>query len=87
MIPVETVREKTGLSRRQLTYLRRLGLMPYPTRIWTTGREGSRCAYPDTVLTRIHVIKFLQGHGFTLAQVGRAAKGTPFECFDTGPKG
>ncbi len=87
MILAEIVREKTGLSKRQLTYMRRLGLMPRPTQISTSGRRGSWYAYPDTVLTRIHVIKFLQGHGFTLDQVRQAAKGTPFECFDTGPKG
>ncbi len=87
MIPAEIVREKTGLSQRQLTYMRRLGLMPYPTRMPTAGCRGSAYGYPDTVFTRIHMITFLQGHGFTLAQVGQAAKGTPFECLDTGPKG
>ena len=87
MIRAEIVREKTGLSQRQLTYLRRLGLMPRPTQIRTTRWKGRAYAYPDTVFTRIHMITFLQEHGFTLAQVGQAAKGTPFECFDTGPKG
>ncbi len=87
MIPAEIVREKTGLSQRRLVYLRRLGLMPRPSRVGTVGRRGSRWGYPETVFTRIHMIRFLQEHGFSLVQIAQSARGTPFECFDTGAKG
>ncbi|GAI96118.1 unnamed protein product, partial [marine sediment metagenome] len=80
MIPSQIVREKAGLSQRRLIYMRKLGLIPRPTRIPRPGRHGSAFAYPATIFTRLHVIDFLQAHGFTLAQIAQSARGTPFEC-------
>ena len=85
MIPSRTVRENTGLSQRRLSYMSSLGLLPHATRIPTIGHRGSTCVYPPTIFTRLRVIKFLQGHGFTLTQIVRAARGTPFECLDPDP--
>ena len=85
MIPSKIVTEKTGLSQPRLNYMRRLGLIPHATRIPSPGRRGSAYAYPATIFTRIHVIDFLQGHGFTLTQIAQAARGTPFECLDSHP--
>ncbi|MBA7572247.1 hypothetical protein ES708_14023 [subsurface metagenome] len=85
MIPTKIVREKTGLTQHQLWRLRKLRLIPKPTRIPAIGRRGSTYALPDTIFTRIHLIRFLQGHGFTLIQVAQAARGTPFECLPPGP--
>ncbi|MBA7587906.1 hypothetical protein ES708_29953 [subsurface metagenome] len=85
MIPTNIVREKTGLCQRRFSYMRRLRLIPHPTRIPTPGHTGSTYAYPASIFTRIHVIEFLQGHGFTLTQIAQAARGTPFECVNPGP--
>ncbi len=65
--------------------MRSLGLIPRPTRIPRPGRPGSTYVYPGTIFTRLHVIDFLQGHGFTLTQIAQAARGTPFQCLPPGP--
>ncbi len=85
MISSKIVQEQAGLTTNTLEYLRRLRLIPSPTRIPTPGCTGSAYAYPPTIFTRIHLIKFLQGHGFTLTKIARAARGTPFECPPPGP--
>ncbi len=85
MIPSNIVKQKTGLSKKQLSYLCTLRLIPHPTRMPTGHHAGSSYAYPATIFTRIHVIQFLQGHGFTLTKIVRAARGTPFECPNPDP--
>ncbi|MBA7590940.1 hypothetical protein ES708_33084 [subsurface metagenome] len=85
MIECKVVRERTGLTSGQLMYMRELGLLPRATRVRTKGQRGSSAFYPDTIFTRIRVIRFLQGHGGSLAQISRAARGTPFECLDRSP--
>ena len=87
MIPSKIVKETTGLSQGRLSYMRSLGLIPRPTRIARPGRPGSAYVYPASIFTRIHVIEFLQGHGFTLTQIAQAARGTPFECLEPEPSG
>ena len=85
MIPSDIVKQKTGLSQGRLSYMCSLRLIPRPTRIPTPGHAGSAYAYPATIFTRLHVIQFMQGHGFTLTQIAQAARGTPFECLDPDP--
>ena len=87
MIPSGVVKERFGLSKKQLAYLGGLGLVPHPTRVARTGQHGSAYAYPASIFTRMRVIKFLQGHGLTLVQIAEAAKGTPFECLNGGRPG
>ncbi len=85
MISSKIVKEKTGLTPQQLNYLRKLGLIPSPTRIYTSGQTGSTSAYPATVLNRIRLINILRAKGISLAQIARQARGTPFACPDPGP--
>jgi len=85
MIPSNIVKQKTGLSQGRLSYMCSLGLIPRPSRIPTSGRPGSTYVYPASIFTRLHVIDFLQGHGFTLTQIAQSARGTPFECLDSDP--
>jgi DNA-binding transcriptional MerR regulator len=84
MIPTKILREKTGLTSTQLYHLRKLGLIPKPTRIPTIGHGGSTYAYPATVLNRIRLLKILQAKGIPLTQIARQATGTPFACVDAG---
>jgi len=63
-----------------------MGLVPKPTRfeespkgLATPGYIGTKTAYPDTIFTRLRMIAFLRGHGFTLRQIAISARGTPFE--------
>jgi len=85
MIPTNIVREKTGLTQPQLYHLRKLGLIPRPTRIPTIGHGGSTYAYPATVLNRIRLINILRAKGVPLTQIAHAARGTPLQCLDPAP--
>ena len=85
MIPTKVVREKTGLTTRQLKHLRTLHLIPKTTMIPSTGGRGPTFAYPATVLNRIRLIKILQAKGISLNQMAKHARGTPFECPHPGP--
>ncbi|GAJ21007.1 unnamed protein product, partial [marine sediment metagenome] len=63
--------QKTGLTARQLDYLRRLRLLPVAKFAPTTEGGHPTFLYPDTVLDRIRRIKTLQAHGLSLAHIAR----------------
>ncbi|MBA7581825.1 hypothetical protein ES708_23736 [subsurface metagenome] len=79
MIPSNIVKEKTGFTSSQLYHMRKLGLIPRPTRIPTVGHGGSTYAYPTTVFNRIRLIKILRAKGIPLAQIARHVRGTPLD--------
>ncbi len=71
MLPSKIVQEKTGLTARQLDYLRRLRLLPVAKFAPTTEGGHPTFLYPDTVLDRIRHIKTLQAQGLSLAHIAR----------------
>ena len=71
MLSSKIVQQKTGLTGRQLDYLRHLRLLPVAKFAPTTEGGHPTFLYPDTVLDRIRRIKTLQAHGLSLAQIAR----------------
>lgn len=80
MIPTDIVRDLMSLTAPQLAHLRKLHLIPRPTRVATIGRGGSTYAYPESVVNRLRLIALLRAKGVPLTQIAKHVKGTPMEC-------
>jgi len=84
MIPSDVVRDLTGLTSSQLYHLRKMHLIPRPTRVARGERGGSAYVYPEKVLNRLRLIEILRAKGIPLIEIARAARGRPFECLEPG---
>jgi DNA-binding transcriptional MerR regulator len=62
---IADVRRRTGLSAAALHHYEQIGL------ITSTGREGLRRQYDDSVVEVLAVVALCQRSGFTLAEIGQ----------------
>src|SRR5437870_10963875 len=60
---------RAGVNRETLRYYERRGLLPAPPR-----RSSGYRAYPLETVERVRLIKWAQGLGFTLRQIGELAR-------------
>lgn len=77
LLRIGAVAERAGVSTDTIRYYERLGLWPRPQRTPAGYRE-----YPETIVTRIRVVRNAQRFGFSLRELGgflrvREAGGTP----------
>jgi len=68
-LTVGEVARRAGVHRETLRYYERRGLLPAPPR-----RPSGYRAYPAAAVERVRLIKWAQGLGFTLREIGELAR-------------
>lgn len=76
MIEKSELLRRTGLSAKQLEYLRTLRLVRVQERGNAPGWGGSRSYYPDEALAIIRGIQALQDEGLSLPQIAEHMRGS-----------
>ena len=74
LLTIDELALSTGLTVRTTRYYASLGLLPTPV------RRGRMAYYGQSHLARLHLIRALQDHGFTLAAIERYLENVPMHA-------
>jgi DNA-binding transcriptional MerR regulator len=74
LLTIDELALSTGLTVRTTRYYASLGLLPTPV------RKGRMAYYGPGHLARLHLIRALQDHGFTLAAIERYLENVPMDA-------